>query len=95
LAQHTPDFVIVSALQPFGLTPARKLYLQVRARLPKAVIVIGLWNFTGEIGGVLARLGPDTSGLIVTSLASALQNINALQQVAGDPDMHPDPVASR
>ena len=35
LVEHKPDVVVISALQPFALTHIRKLYSQIRARLPQ------------------------------------------------------------
>ena len=78
LAEEKPDIVVISGLQPFGVTHARKLYLQVKSRLPYLPILFGLWNFTGELGGVFARMGPDVRSLVVTNLACAVQNLQAL-----------------
>jgi predicted PurR-regulated permease PerM len=77
LAAARPDVVVVSALQPFGLTHAKRSVAQVRTRLSHVRLVIGLWNFTGEIGGLFAGLGSQAQGAIVPSLAAAL---NALKQ---------------
>jgi len=79
LLKDKPDVVIVSALQPFALAHARKLYLQIRAGLPKATIMVGLWNFNGAIEGVSARFGPDAQGLIATTLEAALDKLSALR----------------
>ena len=79
LAEDKPDLVIVSALQPYALAHARKLYLQIRARLPKTTIMVGLWNFNGAIESVSARFGPDVQGLIVTNLEAALDRLSALR----------------
>ena len=76
LAEARPDIVVVSALQPFGLTHAKRSVAQVRTRLSNARLVIGLWNFTGEIDGLLARLGSEVQGAFVPSLAAALKNLN-------------------
>ena len=35
LVEDKPDVVIISALQPYALAHARKLYSQIRARCPK------------------------------------------------------------
>ncbi len=77
LAAAGPDVVVVSALQPFGLTHAKRWVAQVRTQLSGVRLVIGLWNFTGEIGGLFAGLGSQAQGAIVPSLAAAL---NALKQ---------------
>jgi predicted PurR-regulated permease PerM len=76
LAEARPDIVVVSALQPFGLTHAKRSVAQVRTRLSNARLLIGLWNFTGEIDGLLARLGSEVQGAFVPSLAAALKDLN-------------------
>ena len=75
LFEYKPDVVLVSALQPFALTHVRKLYSQIRARLPQTNILIGLWNYNGPIEGVAARFGPQVEGLIVTNLAAAMETL--------------------
>lgn len=79
LVEAKPDVIVVSALQPFALTHARRLYSQPRARLPQTTVLVGLWNFTGAIDSLSARFGPDAQGLIVTNLAAAMQKIDALR----------------
>jgi predicted PurR-regulated permease PerM len=79
LVEDKPDVIVVSALQPFALTHARRLYSQLRARLPQTTVLVGLWNFTGAIDSLSARFGPDAQGLIVTNLAAAMQKLDALR----------------
>ena len=76
--EYKPDVVVVSALQPFALTHVRKFYSQIRTRLPQTNILVGLWNFSGAIEGVASRFGPQTEGLIVTSLAAAVETLSDL-----------------
>jgi methylmalonyl-CoA mutase cobalamin-binding subunit len=78
LVEEKPEVVVLSALQPFGVTHARKLYTQIRSRLPNIPILLGLWSFTGELTSVLSRLGPDVHSLIVTNFAAAVQSLNTL-----------------
>ena len=78
LVEEKPDVVIISALQPFGVTHAKKLYTRIRTRVPDIPVMLGLWNFAGELASVLARLGPDVPGLIVTNLAAAVQSLSVL-----------------
>src|SRR5208283_1425560 len=80
LVEDKPDVVIVSALQPLALAHARKLYLQIRARLPKTTVMVGLWNFSGAIESVSARFGPDAHGLVVKNLEAALDKVSALRR---------------
>ena len=77
---NSPAVVLISALQPFGVTYARKLHAQIKARVPDVPILLGLWNFTGDLAGVVARIGPDMGGLIITDLAGAVQSAKGLIQ---------------
>jgi len=76
------------------VTHARKLYMQIRARLSGIPILLGLWNFTGELGGVLARLGPAMRSLIVTSLAGAVESLRVLAREHPSAD-HSETIAVR
>ena len=94
LVEHKAEVVVVSALQPFALTHVRKLYSQIRARLPQTNILVGLWNFSGAVEGVAARFGPQAEGLIVTNLAAA---VAVLGDLSGERRVHQDhdAIASR
>jgi hypothetical protein len=94
LVEHKPDIVVVSALHPFALTHVRKVYSQIRARLPQTTILVGLWNFDGAIEGVAARFGPQSEALIVTNLAAA---VKVLGDLSGERPVlqHHDAVTSR
>jgi predicted PurR-regulated permease PerM len=94
LVTEKPGIIFVSALQPFGVTSARKLHAQIKDRLPGVPILLGLWNFTGDLAGVLARMGPDMSGLIVTDLAGAIESVRGLTR--GHPSAnHSEAIALR
>jgi hypothetical protein len=94
LVEHKAEVVVVSALQPFALIHVRKLYSQIRARLPQTNILVGLWNFSGAVEGVAARFGPQAEGLIVTNLAAA---VAVLGDLSGERRVHQDhdAIASR
>jgi predicted PurR-regulated permease PerM len=42
------DLICISALPPYAFTPVRKMCKQIRARFPKASIIVGVWGFTGD-----------------------------------------------
>ena len=42
------DVICISALPPYAFTPVRKMCKQIRARFPKASIIVGVWGFTGD-----------------------------------------------
>jgi len=80
LATDTPGVIFISALQPFGVAYARKLHAEIKARLPGVPILLGLWNFKGDLAGVLARMGPGMRGLLITDLAGAVESVRGLFQ---------------
>lgn len=51
-----PDLVCISALPPFALLHARALYHKLRAQSPGTKIIVGLWNYPGDIERIGARL---------------------------------------
>ncbi|MGA7914657.1 MAG: AI-2E family transporter [Candidatus Acidiferrales bacterium] len=54
--QTRPDVVCISALPPFALAHARSLYNKLRAQSPGVRVIIGLWNYPGDIERIAARL---------------------------------------
>ncbi len=85
LAEAHPDVVVVSALQPFGLSHAKRSVAQVRTRLSNVRVVIGLWNLTGDNERLLASLASKVEGAAVSSLAAALQDLK---------QMNPEPLTN-
>jgi hypothetical protein len=57
VAQDKPDIVCVSALPPFAVSHSQTLYAKLRAQLPNVEIVVGLWNFNGDITKAARRIG--------------------------------------
>jgi predicted PurR-regulated permease PerM len=51
-----PDVVCISALPPFALVHAKALYGKLRAQSPAMKIIIGLWNYPGDVERIAARL---------------------------------------
>jgi predicted PurR-regulated permease PerM/methanogenic corrinoid protein MtbC1 len=51
-----PDVVCISALPPFALVHARALYNKLRAQSPGTMIIVGLWNYPGDVERIAARL---------------------------------------
>jgi predicted PurR-regulated permease PerM len=64
-----PDVICVSALPPFAAGQAKSLCKQLRQRLPKAKIVLGLWEFPGGLAKAQERVGLGCADMIGTSLA--------------------------
>jgi hypothetical protein len=54
--QSQPDVVCISALPPFALVNAKSVYNKLRAHAPRLKILIGLWNYPGNVERIAARL---------------------------------------
>jgi predicted PurR-regulated permease PerM len=76
----TSDVLCLSVVPASGASPARQLYRQARAALPKNDVVIGLWGATGSLEKARARIGCDETTPIVTTLRDALAAIANVAQ---------------
>jgi|SRR5580658_1424013 hypothetical protein len=78
---HSPtitqqDFC-VSAIPPFAFSHAREIGRELRAKYPRAKIIIRVWGFGGEIERALVRFQPSPPDKFVRSLAEALEYLGA------------------
>lgn len=69
------ELVYVSAMPPGAITHARKIRRRLQGRFAKGQLVIGLWNYQGDLSQAAARLGSPGTITTVPSLAAALQPI--------------------
>ena len=76
--QFDPIAVLVSAFPSRATLVARPLVREIRARLPKARILVGLWASGGEPQPVAERLADSGSDGVVTTLAQALAALDAM-----------------
>ncbi len=81
VARATPQLVCISALPPFAISHARLLYRRLKAQSPNLDILVGLWNFTGDIQLAAKRTGITQDGGVYTTLAAMLQNIRVLREI--------------
>jgi len=77
LSRQECDVVCISALPPFALLHVRSLTKQLRRSFPKLRIVAGLWNFLASGEQSEERLAAAFSVDVVTTLAQALERIQA------------------
>lgn len=68
------ELVYISAMPPGAISHARQLRRRLRGRFAKAQLVVGLWNYQGDLSDAATRVGV-TSTSTVASLAAALQPI--------------------
>jgi predicted PurR-regulated permease PerM len=89
--QAAPDVVCISALPPYALSHAKSLYSQLRAHLPETDILLGIWNYPGDLDRLASRVGVAEHHRIAVSLSQTLSEI-AEQSSPAPPVSLPDPV---
>jgi len=72
------DVICISALPPYAFAPARMLCKQIRGRYPKVKLMVGVWGFKGDTEKAKARFERAQPDRLITSLAQALMQIEAL-----------------
>lgn len=72
------DVVCISATPPAAVMHARYLSKRLRSRLPKANLVVGLWDAQGDLDKASERIGCEA--IVVATLAAALEQIGTLIQ---------------
>ncbi|HET9088331.1 MAG TPA: AI-2E family transporter [Acidobacteriaceae bacterium] len=70
------DFVCLSALPPYGMSHARRLYRKLRAQNPDLKIVIGLWNYIGDCGKAASEISGGEQKQVCTTLAQVIAQVN-------------------
>ena len=91
--QEKPAIVCLSALPPFAVAHARRLYQALRAQSPDLKIVIGLWNFAGDPQQAASRISGIADGQVSRTLAHAIQQIRISDRrcpaARGNPGLEP------
>ena len=88
-----PDVICISALPPYALSHAKSLYSQLRAQLPEKDILLGIWNYPGDLDRLTTRVGVAENHRVAISLKQALSEI-AAQSSPEQPASLPEPVHS-
>jgi predicted PurR-regulated permease PerM len=76
--QHGVRALFISALPPSAVVGARQLWRRLQAQHPAASAVVGVWRHHAEVSDLTERLHLGTNENIVTTLASALENLQKL-----------------
>jgi hypothetical protein len=77
-SKEKPAIVCLSALPPFAVAHARRLYQNLRVQSPDLKIVIGLWNCPGDPKQAVSRISGIADGQVCRTLAQAIQQIKFL-----------------
>jgi predicted PurR-regulated permease PerM len=71
-AKSNPEAICISVVTPSTLIHARYLSAKLRAQLPHAKIVVGIWGATENMAGAGERLRSSGADEVVVSLAEAV-----------------------
>jgi predicted PurR-regulated permease PerM len=85
VAEEKPDIVCLSALPPFAVDHARRLYQKLHVQSPDLKIVIGLWNCSGDPKKSANLISGIADGNVSTTLGHAMQQIRFLSEVFPHP----------
>lgn len=85
------DVVVVSAIPPEAVLPARRVCRQARARLGPVPIIVGLWYASGDLQRCWQRLAPAGASRIVTSIGQCLTECEAGLEALSGPPQEPAP----
>lgn len=81
LAAKTPaDVICISAMTPVAVMHARYLCKRLRARFPRAKLVVGLWELESDVQKASERIGCHAA--VVVNLAEALTKVMELAPLA-------------
>jgi hypothetical protein len=78
LGKREAGIVIISALPPGALVPARYLYKRIRNAYPTLAVVVGLWSQGISAAELQERIGADENTSFATTLAEARNQVNQL-----------------
>jgi predicted PurR-regulated permease PerM len=73
--QSAPDIVCISALPPYAFSHAKSAYAKICAQLPQSGILLGIWNYPGDLDRLAARIGLADDHTVATTLSQALSEI--------------------
>jgi len=91
--QSAPDIVCISALPPYAVGHAKSVYAKLCAQLPQTGVLLGVWNYPGDLDRLAARIGLSDDHTLATTLSQALSEIAGRRAGLASDDSH-SPAAS-
>jgi len=88
------DVICISALPPYAFAPARMICKRVRGRFPGIKLVAGIWGFKGDTEKAQARFERSQPDRMVTAMAQALEQIEALVNPRHNGELQPEMIHS-
>jgi predicted PurR-regulated permease PerM len=80
--QALPDVVCISALPPFALAYAKSLYNKLHTQSPGLRIIIGLWDYPGDIERIAARLRLSNGNRMAITLSEVVNELAGSAEAA-------------
>jgi predicted PurR-regulated permease PerM len=90
--QSAPNIVCISALPPYAFSHAKSVYAKIGAQLPQSGVLLGIWNYPGDLDRLAARIGLADDHTVATTLSQALSEIAG--RIAGLPSAGSHPSAA-
>jgi predicted PurR-regulated permease PerM len=88
------DLICISALPPYAFAPARMICKQVRSRFPGIKLVASIWGFKGDMEKAKARFERSQPDGLVTGMAQAVEQIEALVSPRRKDELQPEMIHS-
>jgi predicted PurR-regulated permease PerM len=91
------SIVCVSAIPPLAVTHARAIYARLRAQFPSQAIIVGLWNYSGDVARSASRIDTPERVHVLTTLAGVVLQVKIQAELyAASPEQahHNSPVRS-
>jgi predicted PurR-regulated permease PerM len=75
VARAQCSIVCVSAIPPIAVTHARAIYARLREQFPSQAIIVGLWNYSGDIARSASRIDTPERVHVLTMLAEVVLQV--------------------
>jgi hypothetical protein len=77
VTRESPDLVFLSALPPFALARAQRIYRLVQARNPAPKVLLGFWGDVDNTASAAEKFTRETDFHISTTLAEAVARVRS------------------
>jgi hypothetical protein len=77
-----PQIVVISSIPPLAVTHARAIYTRLRSKFATEPIIVGLWNYSGDITRSASRIGATENDRVLTTLTEAVLQAKIYSELA-------------
>lgn len=89
-----PGIVCISAVPPLAMTHARAIYARLRKEFPSQQIIVGLWNYSGDVARSAGRIDTPERVRVLTSLAEVVLQVKIMAELAANGKQQAHPATS-